>query len=72
MHKAGCVRHFRSVCRLIGTVQSQMEMEILELLLQLTEIVEIKHLVESSSTIEIMHLAVSDIQRPRHVHDLRT
>ena len=62
-------------CRIgggVGTVQGEVEMEVGEVALQLTEIVQIKDLVQGTGAIEVMHLAVSDVHGAGQVHDLCT
>ena len=49
-----------------------MEVEVGEILLELMEIIEIEHLVESTGTIEVVHLTVTAVERAGHVHDLCT
>ena len=46
-------------------------MEVGEIFLQLTEIIEIKDLVQGAGTIEIVHFAIPDVQSAGQMHDLR-
>ena len=59
MHKTWSILHSCSICRWIRTVKSKMEVEVLILFFERKEIVEIEHFIQSTSTIEVMHFAVS-------------
>ena len=72
MHEACGVFHACGIGCGIGTVESQVEMEVGEILLQTEEVLEIEHLVERTRTIEIVHLAIGGMERLGHVHNLRT
>ena len=56
----------------IWTVQCQVEMEVRILLLQCQEILQEEYLVNSTSTIEIVHLAVLGRKGLKHVHNKST
>ena len=72
VYEAGGVGNTCLISCRIRTVEGKVEMEIGELLLQLMEVVKIEHLVEGTSAIEIMHLAVSGVEGLGHVHYLCT
>ena len=56
----------------VRTIQREVEMEVGELLLQREEILEEEDFVDSTSTVEIVHLTVAALAGLEHVHDLRT
>ena len=70
--ESGSVLYAQAVCLGVGTVQSQVEMEIGEFLLQSEEVFQEEHFVDGTGTIEIVHLAVAALTGLEHVHNLRT
>ena len=62
----------QSVCLRIWTVQCQVEMEVRILLLQCQEVLHEEYLINSTSTIEIVHLTVLGRKGLKHVHNKST
>lgn len=56
----------------VGTVESKMEVEVGEVLLQLMEVVEVEDLVEGAGAVEVVHLSVGAVERAGEVHNLCT
>ena len=72
MDEARRVLHASRVGSGVWTVERKVESEVGELLLQLEEILQVEHLIQGTSAIEVRHLAVCRMQGLCHVHDLRT
>ena len=70
--EAGCVGYAGFVGCGVGTVESQMEVEVGEVLLELMEVVEVEDFVEGAGTVEVVHLSVGAVERAREVHNLCT
>ena len=56
----------------VGTVEGEMEVEVGEILLELTEVVEVEDLVEGAGAVEVVHLSVGAVECAREVHNLST
>ncbi len=70
MNEACGVFHSCLVCLGVGAVESKVEVEVGELLLQLKEVFNEECLNQSTRAIEEMHLAVAGVESLRHVHNL--
>ncbi len=70
--EAGGVGYAGFVGCWVGTVEGQMEVEVGEVLLELTEVVEVEDLVEGAGAVEVVHLSVGAMERAREVHNLST
>ena len=62
MDKASRVGDACCIGNWIGAVQGQVEMEVGEVFLKLTEIVQIEDLIQGTGAVEIVHLAIPDVQ----------
>ena len=71
-NEARSVLYTQCVRLWIWTVQCQVEMEVRILLLQCQEVLQEEYLVDSTSTIEIVHLAVIGRKGLKHVHHKST
>lgn len=70
MHETSGIRYASRIGGGVGTVQGEVEMKVGEVFLELAEVVEIEDLVQGAGTVEIVHLAVSDIHGAGQMHDL--
>ena len=71
-NEARSVFYTQCISLRIWTVQSQVEVEVRELLLQLQEVLQEEYLVNSTSTVEIVHLTVIGRKGLKHVHNKST
>ena len=71
-NEASGIFNTQSVCLRIWTVQSQVEVEVRELLLQLQEVLQEEYLVNSTSTIEVVHLAIGSLTISKSMVDAMT
>ena len=71
-NEAWSVFYTQCISLRIWTVQCQVEVEVRELLLQLQEILQEEYLVNSTSTIEIVHLAIGSLTISKSMVDAMT
>ena len=75
-HEARCVLDTCCICLRIGTVESEVEVEVGEVLLELQEVIEERNLLQRAGTIEIVHGALTvfilHTVTLQHMHDLST
>ena len=71
-NEARSVLYAQCISLRIWTVQSQVEVEVRELLLQLQEVLQEEYLVNSTSTIEVVHLAIGSLTISKSMVDAMT
>ena len=72
MNETSCIFHTSSISSRIWTVECQVEVEVREVFLQSEEIIQIEYFIQSTCTIEIVHLTIGGMQRLTHMHNLCT
>ena len=71
-HESRRVLDSSLVCLRVWTVEGEVEVEVVELLVECEEVVEERNLLEGTCSLEVVHLAVACVEGLEHVHDLCT
>ena len=71
-NEAWSILHAQCISLRIWTVQSQVEVEVRELLLQLQEVFQEEYLINCTSAIEVVHLAIGSLTISKSMVDAMT